>query len=60
LVKIKTNKLIEINKHQKSEDIEGVAFYTFETVKKMIKDGKIECLITLGALSKYFCYIENK
>lgn len=58
LVKLKINKKIEINKHQKSEDIEGVAFYKPETVKKMIKDGEIECLITLGALSKYFCYVE--
>ena len=60
LVKLKINKKIEINKHQQSEDIEGVAFYNPEKVKKMITEGKIECLITLGALSKYFCYIENK
>ncbi len=60
LVKVKINKQIEINKHQKSEDIEGVTFYKLGTVKKMITDGKIECLITLGALSKYFCYIENQ
>jgi hypothetical protein len=33
------SKKIEINKHQKSEDIEGVAFYKLETVKKMVKDG---------------------
>lgn len=60
VVKLKINNRIEINKHQNSEDIEGVAFYKPETVKKMIKDGKIECLITIGALSKYFCYIENE
>lgn len=60
LVKLKISKKIEINKHQQSEDIEGVAFYKPATVKKMIKDGKIECLITLGALSKYFSYIENE
>lgn len=58
LVKLKIDKNIEINKHQQSEDIEEVAFYEVETVKRMIKDGKIECLITLGALSKYFCYVE--
>ena len=59
LVKLEINKKIEVNEQQRSEDIEGVAFYTNETVKRMIKEGKIECLITLGALSKYFCYIEK-
>lgn len=57
LVKLEIDKKTEVNEHQRSEDIEEVAFYTPETVKKMIKEGKIECLITLGALSKYFCYI---
>lgn len=57
LVKLEIEKKIAVNEHQRSEDIEAVAFYTPETVKKIIKEGKIECLITLGALSKYFCYI---
>ena len=60
VVKIDVNKKIEISKDQQSEDIIGVAFYKTEVIKKMINEGKIECLITLGALSKYFSYIENK
>lgn len=56
LVKLEIDKNIVVNEQQRSEDIEEVTFYPPETVKKMIKEGKIECLITLGALSKYFCY----
>lgn len=58
LVKLEIEKKIAVDEHQRSEDIEAVAFYPPEAVKKMIKEGKIECLITLGALSKYFCYID--
>ncbi len=57
LLKIEINKNIEINKSQESEDIKGVEFFKPEAVQKMIKEGKIECLMTLGALSKYFSYI---
>jgi len=60
LVKIEIDKKIEISGEQKSEDIIDVVFYNPEIVKKMINDGKIECLMTLGALSKYFAYIENR
>lgn len=56
LVRLEINKKTEINKYQKSEDIERVEFYTHNTVKKMIRDGKIDCLMTLGALSKYFSH----
>lgn len=59
LVKLEIEKKIEVNEQQRSEDIEAVAFYPPEIVKNMIKEGKIECLITLGALSKYFCYIDK-
>ena len=59
MVKIEINKKIKINKDQQSEDIVDVAFYKPEIIKKMINEGKIECLITLGALLKYFAYIEN-
>lgn len=58
VVRIDVNKNIEINKDQQSEDIIDVAFYKPEVIKKMINEGKIECLITLGALLKYFSYIE--
>ena len=60
LVKIEIDKKIEINREQKSEDILDVVFYNPEIVKKMINNGKIECLITLGALSKYFAYFKNR
>ena len=60
VVRIDVNKKIEISKDQQSEDIIDVAFYKPEVIKKMINEGKIECLITLGALLKYFSYIENK
>jgi ADP-ribose pyrophosphatase len=60
VVRIDVNKNIEISKDQQSEDIINVAFYKPEIIKKMINEGKIECLITLGALLKYFSYIENK
>lgn len=60
VVKIEINKKIEINEGQQSEDIIDVAFYKPESIKKMINEGNIECLITLGALLKYFAYIENK
>jgi len=60
LIKLKINRKIYINSHQKSEDIESVIFYKPEEIMKMIKDGKIECLITLGALLKYFSYIEDE
>ena len=60
LIKITIDDNIEVNEHQQSEDIIGVDFYKSESVKKMIAEGKIECLITLGALLKYFAYIENK
>jgi len=52
LVKLKINKLIEINKHQKSEDIEGVAFYTFETVKKKDKGWKDRMSDNFGSIIK--------
>jgi len=60
VVRIDVNKNIEISKDQQSEDIIEVTFYKPEVIKKMINDGKIECLITLGALLKYFSYVENK
>ena len=60
VVRIDVSKKIEISKDQQSEDIIDVAFYKPEVIKKMINGGKIECLITLGALLKYFSYIENK
>ena len=60
IVKIEINKNIQINKDQRSEDIIDVVFYKPEIIKKMIKEEKIECLITLGALLKYFAYIENE
>ncbi len=60
VVRIDINKKIEISKDQQSEDIIDVAFYKPEVIKKKINEGKIECLITLGALLKYFSYIENK
>ena len=50
---------MEVNEHQQSEDIISVDFYKSESVKKMIAEGKIECLITLGALLKYFAYAEK-
>lgn len=59
LVKIKVDN-VEIGQNQESEDICGIGFYESETVKKMIKDGKIECLITLGALIKYFAFVESQ
>lgn len=59
LVKIKVDN-VEIGQNQESEDICGIGFYESETVKKMIKDGKIECLITLGALMKYFAFVESQ
>lgn len=59
LVKIKVSN-VEIGKNQESEDICGIGFYEPETVKQMIKDGKIECLITLGALMKYFAFVESQ
>lgn len=59
VVRINVNKKLEISKDQQSEEIIDVAFYKPEAVKKMIAEGKIECLITLGALLKYFAYIEN-
>ena len=60
VVKIEINKKIEINENQQSEDIIDVAFYKPDVIKRMINEGKIECLITLGALLKYFSYVENK
>lgn len=59
MVKIEIDKSIEINENQQSEDIISVDFYKQESIKKMIAEGKIECLITLGALLKYFVYAEN-
>jgi hypothetical protein len=59
-VKIEIDKKIEINEGQQSEDIIAVAFYKPDVIKRMIYEGKIECLITLGALLKYFSYVENK
>lgn len=58
LVKIKISN-IKIGKNQESEDICGIGFYEPNIVKQMIKDGKIECLITLGALMRYFAFIES-
>ncbi|MDI9395290.1 MAG: NUDIX domain-containing protein [Euryarchaeota archaeon] len=58
LVKIKVD-IVEIGKSQESEDICAIGFYKHETVKQMIKDGKIECLITLGALMRYFAFIDS-
>lgn len=58
LVKIKVDN-VEIGKNQESEDICGIGFYNPETVKQMIKNGEIECLITLGALMRYFAFIES-
>jgi len=58
LVKIKVDN-VEIGKNQESEDICGIGFYEPDTVKQMIKDGKIECLITLGALMRYFAFVES-
>lgn len=58
LVKIKISN-VEIGKNQESEDICGIGFYEPETVKQMIKEGRIECLITLGALMRYFAFIES-
>lgn len=60
VVKIEIDKKIEINEDQQSEDIIAVAFYKPDIIKRMINEGKIECLITLGALLKYFSYLENK
>jgi len=60
VVKIEIDKKIEINEDQQSEDIIAVAFYEPDVIKRMINEGKIECLITLGALLKYFLYVENK
>lgn len=60
IVKIDIDKKIEINEDQQSEDIIAVAFYEPDVIKRMINEGKIECLITLGALLKYFLYVENK
>jgi len=57
LIKLKINREIEIDFHQMSEDIEKVIFYKSEHVMKMIRDGEIECVITLGALVKYFSSI---
>lgn len=57
LIKLEINKKIETSKSQESEDIKGVEFFKPEEVQKMIKEGKIECLMTLGALSKYFSHI---
>ncbi|MDD3245699.1 MAG: NUDIX domain-containing protein [Methanosarcina sp.] len=58
LVKIKVDN-VEIGKNQESEDICGIRFYEPDAVKQMIKEGKIECLITLGALMKYFAFVES-
>ena len=60
VVKIEIDKKIEINEDQQSEDIIAVAFYKPDVIKRMINEGEIECLITLGALLKYFSYVENK
>ncbi|KAF5415055.1 MAG: hypothetical protein C5S48_06785 [Candidatus Methanogaster sp.] len=60
VVKIEIDKKIEINEDQQSEDIIAVAFYKPNVIKRMINEGEIECLITLGALLKYFSYVENK
>jgi len=57
LVKIKVDN-VKIGKNQESEDIRDIGFYEPNVVKHMIKDGKIECLITLGALMRYFAYVE--
>lgn len=59
LIKLKINRDIEIDFHQMSEDIEKVIFYKPEDVMKMIRDGKIECVITLGALVKYFSSLNH-
>lgn len=58
LVKIKVGN-VEISKNQESEDICGIGFYKPNTVKRMINDGKIECLMTLGALMKYFAFVDS-
>ncbi|MDW5551505.1 NUDIX hydrolase [Methanosarcina sp.] len=58
LVKIKISN-VEIGKNQESEDICGIGFYEPDAVKQMIKEGKIECLITLGALMRYFAFVES-
>jgi len=60
VVKIEIDKNIEINEDQQSEDIIAVAFYKPDVIKRMINEGEVECLITLGALLKYFLYVENK
>lgn len=57
LLKLEINEKIKINENQESEDIKSIEFFKPEIVQKMIKEGKIDCLMTLGALSKYFCYI---
>lgn len=60
IVKIKVKGEIEIDESKKMEDICKVMFYRQDVIKEMINDGKIECLITLGALAKYFCFIDSK
>ncbi len=57
LIKLEIDREIDINLHQRSEDIENIIFYKSEDIMKMISDGKIECMITLGALVKYFSSI---
>lgn len=59
LVKIEIKNERGIKESQLREDIFEINFYEPTTVKKMIQEGKINCLITLGALSKYFSYIET-
>ena len=56
LVKIKVSD-VEIGKNQETEDICGIGFYEPNIVKNMIKEEKIECLITLGALMRYFAFM---
>ena len=45
LVRLEINKKTEINKYQKSEDIERVEFYTHNTVKKMIHPSKNSSIV---------------
>ncbi|MGB9929030.1 MAG: NUDIX hydrolase [Methanosarcina sp.] len=59
LVKIRMDNLNVLNDLQKSEDIEGISFYSVGEVKNMIKKEEIVCGITLGALAKYFAYLDS-
>lgn len=59
LVKINIKNNYKITDSQKNEDIEGIKLYSSKEIKQLIKNGKIECGITLAALAKYFTYCEE-